>query len=222
MATPEAMLVYMGDSITYGQYLDPALRWTSSIDRELARDFPGLVRTLNQGISGDTTRIALERFPRAVQAHRPDVLTLQFGLNDCNRWDTDHGHPRVSESAFAANLREMIDRARIFGTEQIVLSTNHPTLRLDRIAGGEPFETGNRRYNELVREVAAETEVVLCDIAEAFATFDDAELAELLLPPPDTLHLSAEGNRVYAEAIWPYVQEAITVTLERKGTWIRP
>ena len=49
-----------------------------------------------------------------MQELEPDVMTLQFGLNDCNCWETDRGLPRVSEEAFRANLIEMIERARLF------------------------------------------------------------------------------------------------------------
>jgi lysophospholipase L1-like esterase len=34
----------------------------------------------------------------------------------------------------------------------------------------------------------------------------------MLLPAPDLLHLSAEGNHVYADAIYPYVEAAVERT----------
>jgi lysophospholipase L1-like esterase len=209
-------LVYMGDSITFGQYLDPALRWSALIDERLLGEFGGGVVTHNHGISGETTRQGLERFPSDVQAHRPSVMTLQFGLNDCNRWETDAGHPRVSPEAFVANLKEMIARARLFGAEEIVLSTNHRTLRRHPIAGGSAFEIGNEAYNQLMRGVARETAVTLCDVWDVFVPFDDYELARMLLPEPDVLHLSEEGNRVYADTIWPHIRTAVVHVLERK------
>ena len=64
-------------------------------------------------------------------------MTLQFGLNASNCWDTDRGLPRVSEAAYEANLVEMIARARKFGARHIVLSTNHPTLRHRPLASGQ-------------------------------------------------------------------------------------
>ena len=108
-------LVYMGDSITKGQYVDPSLRWTDLITEELHRDFLDTSVNLycvNRGISNETTRQGLERYATDVQNHYPDVITLQFGFNDCNFWVTDRGAPRVSERGYHANLHEMIDRAR--------------------------------------------------------------------------------------------------------------
>jgi acyl-CoA thioesterase-1 len=211
-------VVHMGDSITFGQYLDPARRWTALIEQRLHEHFGEdlEVRAFNRGISGETTRMGLERFPRDVQDLRPDVMTLQFGLNDCNCWETDAGLPRVSEAAFRANLVEMIDRARTFGAKAVVLSTNHRTLRRDVLPSGEVYEDGNERYSEIVRDVARETSVDLCDIRAAFEPFDDDTLARMLLPAPDLLHLSNEGNAVYADAVWPHVERASATALDHE------
>jgi lysophospholipase L1-like esterase len=212
--TSAITVVHMGDSITFGQYLDPSVRWTASIEERLRDAFPDVdIRAFNRGISGETTRMGLERFPRDVQDVRPDVMTLQFGLNDCNCWRSDEGLPRVSEAAFRANLVEMIARARRFGARAIVLSTNHRTLRRDVLPGGDVYEDRNERYSEIVRDVADETEVDLCDIRAAFEPFDDDKLAAMLLPAPDLLHLSEEGNAVYAEAIWPHVERAAAAAI---------
>ena len=89
MTSQGITLVYMGDSVTVGQHIDPALRWTALVDQRLRTEFADVVGTQNSGVSGETTRMGLERFPHTVQEFRPDVMTLQFGLNDCNCWRTD-------------------------------------------------------------------------------------------------------------------------------------
>jgi acyl-CoA thioesterase-1 len=204
---PQAVtLVYMGDSITEGQYVGTELRWTDIISDRLHRKFlqsPVNLMLLNQGISGETTRQGLERYARSVQVHQPEIMTLQFGLNDCNCWVTDRGLPRVSLAAYRENLIEMIDRARAFGAREIILSTNHPTLRRKVLLSGESLEDGRRRYNDAVRKVADEKKVTLCDIEAAFGGVSDDELDTLLLPYPDHLHLSPKGHLRYAAAIQP-------------------
>lgn len=207
-------LVYMGDSITEGQYVDAALRWTDLISDRLHRRFLQSavnLMLLNQGVSGETTRQGLERFARSVQVHQPEIMTLQFGLNDCNCWVTDRGLPRVSLDAYRANLEEMIDRARTFGARQIILSTNHPTLRRKRLLSGESLEDSRRRYNDAVRKIADERNVTLCDIDAAFGGISDDELETLLLPYPDHLHLSPKGHLRYAAVI----QKVIEVSIDR-------
>lgn len=200
----------MGDSITFGQHLDPSLRWTALVEERLLARFPGIeLLSMNRGVSGDTTRTGLERFPADVQRAEADVMTLQFGLNDCNCWETDCGLPRVSEAAFVANLHEMIVRARRFGVREIVMQTNHRTLRKSALPSTEVYEDANSRYTELLRSVARERGIPLCDVRAAFDPLTDEELERLLLPAPDLLHLSAAGNEVYAHAVYPFVDEAV-------------
>jgi lysophospholipase L1-like esterase len=205
-------IIFLGDSITAGQFVEPAQRWTSLVGDALTRRYlatPVNLYMLNQGIAGETTRQGLERFPADVQQHRPQIMTLQFGLNDCNCWVTDGGLPRVSEAAYRANLYEMIERAQLFGAGHIILSTNHPTLRHKVLMGGESLEVRRRRYNDHVREIAVRTGVTLCDIEKGFAHLDDHQLAEMLQPYPDQLHLSVKGNRSYANHLQPYLERAV-------------
>ena len=160
-------IVFMGDLLPPASTWNSEQRWTTLVSDALNRDYlatPINLLLLNRGVSGETTRQGLERFPSDVQQHRPHVMTLQFGLNDCNCWVTDAGLPRVSEAAYRANLIEMIERARRFGAGHIILSTNHPTLRHKVLLSGESLETRRQRYNDHVREVARLTEVELCDI----------------------------------------------------------
>jgi lysophospholipase L1-like esterase len=195
-------------------------RWVDIVSDNLNRkylDHAVNLLLLPRGISGETTRQGLERFPRDVQAHAPDVMTLQFGLNDCNCWATDLGLPRVSEAAYRANLVEMIDRARRFGAREIVLSNNHTTLRQKPMLNGRTLEQQRMAYNRIVAEVAVETDVTFCDIESAFSSLDGDALAENLLPYPDWLHLSLAGHRRYAAAIEPFVATAVTRVLSSRG-----
>jgi lysophospholipase L1-like esterase len=214
-------VVHMGDSITFGQYVDEGLRWTSIISDRLTKKYLDSsinILSLSRGISGETTRMGLERFPADVQSLYPDVLTIQFGLNDCNCWLTDRGAQRVSSLAFKANLIEMIERSRLFGTKHIILANNHPTLRYKVMLNGERFEDANARYSEIIHQVAIDAKVTFCDIRKEFEKYGRDELAEYLLPYPDQLHLSVAGNQVYANVIRPLVDEYVQeVILQKQG-----
>jgi acyl-CoA thioesterase-1 len=213
-------VVFMGDSVTFGQHVDPSVRWMGLIDDRLTRRYlPTAInlRFLNSGVSGETTRQGLERFPRDVQNHYPEVLALQFGFNDCNCWVTDRGLPRVSEAAYRENLIEMIARARCFEVQQIILSTHYPTMREKLLPCGESLEVRRRRYDQIVREVAKSEAVTLCDIETAFPRVTDPELSQLLLPYPDQLHLSPKGHRRYADQILPFVTLAIEGVVRNGG-----
>jgi len=170
------VIVCIGDSITYGQHLNPWLAWPNYLDDTIA-----------QGVPGDTTRLGLERFPLDVQQYEPTHVVIQFGHNDANRWQTDRGLPRVSPEAYRANLFEMIDRSRAFGARPF-LCTLTPTFRSAQHA--EDCAT----YNEILRLVAFESEVTLVDVRAAFG--DDRTLLM-----EDGLHLTEQGHLVYADTV---------------------
>lgn len=212
-------IVFMGDSITEGQYVLHPKRWTKIVANNVRKHLTSVMDNeylhfFNRGISGETTRQALERFPKDVQQLAPQLMTLQFGLNDCNCWVTDKGHPRVSEAAFKANLHEMINRARICGTRHIVLSTNQPTLRHNKLISGETLEERRKIYNAIIREVAHESGVTLCDMDYEFTRLSSDNLSELLLPEPDLLHLSKSGHELYANIIITYILSAIDTIIK--------
>ena len=210
----------MGDSITEGQYVHPPYRWVDIVSGELTKSY--LESALNvifvtRGVSGETTRQGLEQFPADVQSHTPDLVTIQFGLNDCNCWATDLGLPRVSEAAYRANLVEMIDRSRKFGAEKIILSNNHPTLRVKSLLNGRTLEDQRKVYNLIVADVARETGVQFCDIESEFSDLSRRELEAELLPYPDWLHLSHSGHQRYARKILPYIASGVREIASSRG-----
>jgi lysophospholipase L1-like esterase len=209
--TPCLRVTFFGDSICYGQHVSPHLGWVTRIGAQLEAEATAAgrpqVRLINASISGNTTRMALERMPFDVQSHRVDIGYVQFGLNDLNCWLTDGGLPRVSPAAFAANLHEMIDRMERCGARHVLIGTNHPTTRdVEPMAGtSTTFESCNLRYNELIRIVASargET-VVLVDHAAAWqrALDDGIPLSSLVMH--DGLHLARAGHDLYLATCAP-------------------
>jgi len=212
-------IVFFGDSISVGQYVSVHRGWVSQLSRRLtalAEERGASVRVANASVNGNTTRLALERMPQDVQKDGVDLLVVQFGLNDCNYWQTDGGVPRVSPRAFAANLEEIVARGYRFGAGSVVLATNHPSGRdLHPMSPtGEPYQAGNVRYNAIIREVAGALagRVVLADVEAAFLerTAGRREsLLPLLLPDPDLLHLSGRGHDVYVEILGPVLEREL-------------
>lgn len=206
-APRELRFAFFGDSICVGQGVSLHKTWAARLSAHIEAQIASSGRSvcvLNPSINGDTTRKALERIAFDIQATGVDAIMVQFGLNDANRWATDRGLPRVSEASFAANLEEIIARARAFGAEPVLLNTNHPTTRdmVNYPHYPATYEAGNRRYNQIIREVAArDGQVVLTDIEVAFLerTSAGTPLASLLLS--DGLHLSEAGHDLYLELL---------------------
>lgn len=210
-------IFFFGDSICFGQGVSLHRGWVPRLAQHLSEHFNDddlEILVINTSINGSTTRQALERMPYDIQSHRPDLLIVQYGMNDCNYWQTDGGLPRVSPRAFKANLHEILERAFTFGTSQVILNTNHPTAR-----NGKPmtnthltYEDSNHLYNRLIREVATEWDdrVWLNDMETIFAQHvvgRTENLHHLLLP--DLLHLSEEGHDLYYSILQPLVTKAV-------------
>lgn len=192
-------IVCLGDSITFGQYL-PELAWPRQVE---GHDL------INAGVSNETTRNGLERFPRDVQQIKPKAVIVQFGHNDCNRWESDLGLPRVSIKAFAANLEEMVVRCRYFGIRPF-FCTITPSLK------NREHAIDVAVYDTVLREVASRMKVELIDVRAAFEAWGYPYIAESDaltigdLTIEDGLHLNKLGHRVYAatvqralDAHWP-------------------
>jgi lysophospholipase L1-like esterase len=78
----DATIVAFGDSITAGFAVK---RGFPSFWREqLQQKFPeAKVEMINSGISGDTSRDGLARLDWSVLSYEPDLVTINFGINDC-------------------------------------------------------------------------------------------------------------------------------------------
>tara|TARA_R110002110_G_scaffold415562_1_gene651087 strand:+ start:58465 stop:59148 length:684 start_codon:yes stop_codon:yes gene_type:complete len=210
-------IVFFGDSITEGQHINPDFRWTDLVLESLKEQYdrtPVDIIGYNKGISGETSRQGLLRFNPDVQSLSPDILVIEFGLNDCNFWFTDKGFPRVSQSAFKANLEEMIERAKIFDIKHIILCNNHRTLRTKSLPGGKSLEESRKIYNTVISEIAHQHEVKLCDIDQWFDKIDAEDYSNYLLQKPDLLHLSELGHKHYAQKILSLLTPCIQNILE--------
>jgi len=187
-------IVFFGDSITNGQYIDPICIWTTIITNNLSKNKE--IITFRNAISGETSRQLLLRYSKDVQEIKPDILTIQCGLNDCNYWLSDRGLPRVSKESYKANLNEMIDRAQAFNINNIIFVGSHPVTK--KITGPITLEESRREYNQNFKEVAQNRQITYIDIESQFDNIN-----EYLLE--DGIHLSEKGHIKYAEIIEPFI-----------------
>ncbi len=148
-------------------------------------------------------------------------MVVQFGLNDCNYWQSDKGLPRVSLEAFEANLKEIINRGRRFGAHRILLNNSHPTTRDQLVLPHTDitYEDSNRQYNAAARAMAKALprEVFFQDIENEFNRFiaSGEPLSALLLE--DGLHLSEAGHLKYFGIMSQVVIRAVNDFLEMKN-----
>lgn len=207
----QVRVIFFGDSICVGQGVSLYKGWVTQIAKAIDdcaknRSWESLVTSAS--VNGRTTRQALEDMPYHVQSHGADIILIQFGLNDCNYWETDKGLPRVSLAAFKANLIEIIERAKRSGASRVILNTNHPTLRKPSTwpSGAPNYRESVKSYNEAIRQIAVSDEsVILQDLERHFEKLSATEsgLEPYLLA--DGLHLSERGHGEYCRVILPTI-----------------
>jgi acyl-CoA thioesterase I len=210
-------VLFFGDSICNGQGIAIHKGWVTRLSQslsELAARFGEALIVTNSSVNGRTTRQALETMPYEVQQRAPEILIVQFGMNDCNIWETDRGNPRVSALAFEANLREIIQRAHSFGAQIIFLNSNHPTGRDQKPCphSALTYEDQNSQYNAIIRKVAQWTAATILfnDIETAFHQTTGGNRAQLLrYLLPDMLHLSEDGHDLYYDIVHPPIAACI-------------
>src|SRR5262245_1819973 len=78
-------VVMLGDSTTLCAPSPAGKKVTDRVQdglREALKDKNLKAKVINAGVGGDTAKGGLARLPTAVLAHKPDVVTISFGLND--------------------------------------------------------------------------------------------------------------------------------------------
>jgi len=211
---PELRIFFFGDSICFGQGVSPHRVWVSRLAARLEEIYGDRISVIvqNPSVNGNTTRMALERMHYDVQSHAPHILYIQFGMNDCNGWETDKGHPRTARESFVANLGEIIARGRNFGARQVILGTNHPTTRTTlKLPNAEhTYDMANRDYNAITRQAAERYHALLADAEKAFdahVASSEETYADLILS--DQLHLSERGHDLYLKNRLPVLIDAV-------------
>jgi len=111
------VVVMLGDSTTAVRPGAIDRVYASRVEQSLVESgFP--VRVINAGVGGNSTTDGLDRFDRDVLTHHPDLVVIQFGINDSavDVWRNPPAtSPRVSIETFGANLRRLIERSRQAG-----------------------------------------------------------------------------------------------------------
>ena len=217
--------IIFGDSISVGQYVFPHMTWASRLSgmiEEIGTICEKQILVQIEAINGRTTRQALEDIPVEVQKHAPDIVMVQFGMNDCNYWITDQGMPRVSKGAFEQNLKEILERCFNFNARHIFLNTNHPSARNFPLDAKPEisYQNSNEAYNQIIRNVAADyskEKLTLTDMEAVFLNdfeVNSTTYESFVLPSPDLLHLNLKGHDLYYSTLSDVVKQKLLQLIE--------
>src|SRR5437879_2654759 len=80
VASDHTILVF-GDSLSAAYGIRPEQGWVALLTQRLHGQGYGY-QIVNASVSGETTSGGVERLPRALQLHRPEMVILELGAND--------------------------------------------------------------------------------------------------------------------------------------------
>lgn len=181
----DATIVCFGDSITAGYAVRRG--FPSFLLESLRQRFPdSKIEMINSGISGDTSQDDLSRLDWAVLSYEPDLVTINFGINDCVLG--------LSLEEFEMNLVVMVRRIRAGPDSEILLLSSQPLE-------SPPYDQRVLDYYQTVERVAKEMNVGFVDVYGAWMKRVQAgmPLDSLILPGLD--HPNEAGYRIIAEEL---------------------
>ena len=211
-------VAFFGDSICLGQGVSIHNGWvvrlSDFIEKKLDNSSPSLI--FNSSYNGRTSREALLQMSFEILDHKPDILLIQFGMNDCNYWKTHHGVPRVSIKSFKENINEMIFRSFNSGIKYVVVNTNHPTPKNSKFEYANlSYEESNCLYNEALREISRTSDnFVLNDMNKKIQKFlsNNNLIAEDIVLK-DGIHLNQFGHELYFDFTSKVMEDLIKKSL---------
>lgn len=205
------LLAGFGDSIMAAQYLPEEDAFLTRLGKRYG------LPVLNAGIPGNTSEQGLRRMAKDVLAYHPDLCIIAFGMNDHTAVGPNQA--KVPISRYKYYLTEMVRHCKaqhcipVLCTVQPVIAGNqcqyyyarHPQEWYRHPIGVQAWIN---EYSRAVREVAAEQDVLIADIAYSFrlARYAGIPLSCLVRTIEnsgidDGVHPNAAGHELYERCI---------------------
>ena len=146
-----------------------------------------VVNTITTSIGGEQAEQGAKRFKAEVLNHRPDVLFIDYGLNDRS----------IGLERAKIAWEQMIKEALHYGTK-VILLTPTPDLKEDISSNETPLA----KHSEQIRALAKKYKVGLVDSYKLFK--DLAVIQPLRGYMSQNNHINQKGHQFVADAIFAY------------------
>jgi lysophospholipase L1-like esterase len=157
-------IVCHGHSVPAGYFTTPVVDSLNAYPHQLLVGLKerfrfAVINVIVTAIGGETSPQGAERFEREVLCHRPDVICLDYGLND----------RRVGLEGAESAWRAMITAALARGTRLILLTPTHDVLT--RRSGDPQWAAELPKHAAQIRRLAEEYGLALADSDAAFQRY---------------------------------------------------
>lgn len=177
-------IVAFGDSLTQGWMTRKG--YVDFLHEMLKERYHEQIEMINRGIPGNTSDDGLERLRRDVLDRDPDLVLLQFALNDA--------YMGSSPGRLKNNLKSMITRIRLDTAAEILLLTSISIYNEaeDRVAD---------TFYEAITGLAAEEKLPVAQVHSYWKKKISQGMHHGDLVQGDMVHPTVEGYRLMAEAV---------------------
>ncbi|WP_396600883.1 SGNH/GDSL hydrolase family protein [Algibacter sp. R77976] len=185
-------LVFHGHSVptgyTTGGVLDRLNAYPYRTLKKVNDFYPySVVNTITTSIGGEQAEQGAKRFKEEVLNHKPDVLFIDYGLNDRS----------IGLERAKVAWEQMIEEALEYGTK-VILLTPTPDLKEDITVEETPLA----KHSHQIRALAKKYNVGLVDSYALFKAL--AEIQPLKGYMSQNNHINQKGHQFVADAIFEY------------------
>jgi len=180
-AAPNKVLI-VGDSISAAYGIEVEKGWVSLLASKITQEnLP--YQVINASISGDMTSNGLNRLPKLLKSHNPDVVVIELGGND--------GLRGLPINVIRNNLQRLVELSK--ESEARVLLAG---MRIPPNYGARYAEA----FHQIYREIADEHEIELIPfLLEGIG--DNARLMQ-----SDGIHPTADAQPLIVRLVWPRIK----------------
>ncbi len=183
-------LVFHGHSVPAGYFKTPTVdiinAYPTASMAAIAQIFPtATINSIRSCIGGENSTGGLKRFDSDALACKPDVLFIDYGLNDRS----------IGVEKAKANLEQMVNKALSLNIK-VILLTPTPDLNEDITKTTSPLFL----MAEMIRDIANKNNIGLVD---SYKLFRDKALQGVDLKPlmSQNNHPNKEGHKVVTDEI---------------------
>ena len=171
-------IVVLGDSLSSGFGLGAAPSWVAILEDYLEQEAYEY-DVVNASIPGDTSTGALNRLPRLLDRHQPEIIIIELGGNDGLR-----GQP---VNLLRENLSRMIEIVIERGAKPILTGIQIPPNY------GQAYTA---QFAEVYRELADLHDVAFVEFLMEGVALDPSRMQS------DRIHPNSAGQRPMFENVW--------------------
>ena len=192
MASDRTLLVF-GDSLSAAYGIRSDQGWVALLAQRLQAQGYGY-QIVNASVSGETSGGGLERLPRALKLHRPQIVILELGAND--------GLRGLPPGETRTNLARMVELSQQAGAQVLLVGIRLPPNYGPRYTEG---------FAHMFPELASQYHLPLVPFLLEKVALDPTRMQ------PDGMHPNAQGEPPVLETVWPYVRPLLKKNARDEG-----